>query len=104
MDIRRGVFFCARSAHTQTPLVAVCFRPRITQKQHMSKAFTRETDDDDDDEVSLPAIPAGTKNYITPAGYRRLKDEYMHLLDVERPARLRPCAPARGTPRAKQAV
>lgn len=53
----------------------------------MSKAFTRETeDDDDDDDVALPAIPAGTKNYITPAGYRRLKEEYMHLLDVERPA------------------
>ncbi|MBI5008020.1 MAG: transcription elongation factor GreB [Nitrosomonadales bacterium] len=52
----------------------------------MSKAFTRETDDDDDDDVSLPPIPAGSKNYITPAGYRRLKEEYMHLLDVERPA------------------
>lgn len=53
----------------------------------MSKAFTRENDDaDDEDDVSaLPAIPAGTKNYITPAGYRRLKDEYMQLLDVERP-------------------
>jgi len=54
----------------------------------VSKAFTREndTDDDDDDSVSLPALPAGTKNYMTPAGYRRLKDEYMHLLDVERPS------------------
>ena len=55
----------------------------------MSKAFTRENDDadDDDDELSpLPAIPAGTKNYMTPAGYRSLKEEYMHLLDVERPA------------------
>jgi transcription elongation factor GreB len=51
----------------------------------MSKAFTSETDDDDDEEVALPAIPVGTKNYITPAGYRRLKDEYMQLLDVERP-------------------
>jgi len=52
----------------------------------MSKAFTRETDDADDEELaSLPAIPAGTKNYMTPAGYRRLKEEYMHLLDVERP-------------------
>jgi len=52
----------------------------------MSKAFTRESDDDEDDELSpLPAIPAGTKNYMTPAGYRRLKEEYMHLLDVERP-------------------
>ncbi len=53
----------------------------------MSKAFTRESDtDDEDDSVSLPAIPAGSKNYMTPAGYRRLKDEYMHLLDIERPA------------------
>jgi transcription elongation factor GreB len=54
----------------------------------VSKAFTRESDDADDDEesASLPAIPAGSKNYITPAGYRRLKEEYMHLLDVERPA------------------
>ncbi len=52
----------------------------------MSKAFTRETEDDDDELSPLPAIPAGTKNYITPEGYRRLKEEYMHLLDVERPA------------------
>lgn len=55
----------------------------------MSKAFTRESDDaddDDDESASLPAIPVGSKNYITPAGYRRLKEEYMHLLDVERPA------------------
>ncbi len=54
----------------------------------MSKAFTRENDaaEEDDDDAGLPAIPAGTKNYMTPAGYRRLKEEYMHLLDVERPA------------------
>jgi transcription elongation factor GreB len=53
----------------------------------MNKAFTRENDDADDEEsASLPAIPAGAKNYMTPAGYRRLKDEYLHLLDVERPA------------------
>ena len=53
----------------------------------MSKAFTRENEEaDEDDELSaLPAIPAGTKNYMTPAGYRLLKTEYMHLLDVERP-------------------
>jgi transcription elongation factor GreB len=54
----------------------------------MSKAFTRETDSDDDDEdsPSLPALPVGTKNYMTPHGYRLLKAEYMHLLDEERPA------------------
>jgi transcription elongation factor GreB len=54
----------------------------------MSKAFTKENDDADDDEElsALSAIPAGTKNYMTPAGYRKLKEEYMHLLDVERPS------------------
>jgi transcription elongation factor GreB len=56
-------------------------------EKHMSKAFTRETEDEDEDELSpLPAIPAGAKNYITPEGYRRLKAEYMQLLDEERPA------------------
>ena len=54
----------------------------------MNKAFTREadsSDDDDDDDVGLPALPQGTKNYITPDGYRRLREELMSLLDVERP-------------------
>jgi transcription elongation factor GreB len=54
----------------------------------MSKAFTRESDaadDEDDDGAAAPAIPAGSKNYITPQGYRRLREELMTLLDVERP-------------------
>ena len=52
----------------------------------MSKAFTRENDQDDEDEdVGAPPIPAGLKNYITPAGFKRLKDEALHLLDKERP-------------------
>jgi transcription elongation factor GreB len=54
----------------------------------VSKAFTRESDaaDDEDDEgAAAPAIPAGSKNYITPQGYKRLREELMTLLDVERP-------------------
>jgi transcription elongation factor GreB len=52
----------------------------------MNKAFTRETDaEEDDEDPSLPALPAGARNYITPAGWRRLRDELMALLDVERP-------------------
>ena len=53
----------------------------------MSKAFTRENDaaDDDADEVSAPAVPAGAKNYLTPQGYARLRAELMNLLDGERP-------------------
>ena len=51
----------------------------------MNKAFTRETDNEDDDAPSLPALPAGGKNYITPAGYGRLRDELLDLIDNERP-------------------
>ena len=53
----------------------------------MSKAFTRETDrdDDDDQDDTLPALPAGIKNYMTPQGYARLRAELMQLIDEERP-------------------
>ncbi len=51
----------------------------------MSKAFTRETDNDDDEEGALPALPAGTRNYITPQGYARLRAELLQLIDDERP-------------------
>ncbi len=52
----------------------------------MSKAFTKESDSSDDDEdVGLPPLPAGTKNYITPQGYQRLRAELLHLIDDERP-------------------
>ncbi|MES2538862.1 MAG: transcription elongation factor GreB [Pseudomonadota bacterium] len=52
----------------------------------MNKAFVKESDDEDDDlDGGLPAIPAGTKNYITPAGYQRIKDELLQLIDVDRP-------------------
>jgi len=51
----------------------------------MSKAFTKETDSDDDEGVALPALPAGGKNYITPQGYARLRAELLDLIDNERP-------------------
>ncbi len=51
----------------------------------MSKAFTRETDQDDDEDIGLPALPQGTRNYITPAGYARLRAELLDLMDNERP-------------------
>ncbi len=52
----------------------------------MSKAFVKESDDDDDEAaVAALSIPAGAKNYITPAGYQRIKDELLHLIDVDRP-------------------
>jgi transcription elongation factor GreB len=53
----------------------------------MNKAFVKEADDaDDDDEApGLPPLPAGTRNYLTPQGWRRLREELMTLLDSERP-------------------
>ncbi|MFL6581022.1 MAG: transcription elongation factor GreB [Burkholderiales bacterium] len=52
----------------------------------MNKAFTKDNDEDDEDQdATAPPLPAGLKNYITPAGFKRLKDEALHLLDKERP-------------------
>ena len=51
----------------------------------MNKAFVKESAGDDEDEPALPAIPAGVKNYMTPQGHQRIKDELLHLIDVDRP-------------------
>ena len=54
----------------------------------MNKAFTRETDaaeDDDGEEIAAPPLPQGAKNYLTPQGFQRLRDELLGLLDDERP-------------------
>jgi transcription elongation factor GreB len=52
----------------------------------MNKAFTKETEsEDDDDELAAPPIPAGAKNYITPQGFERLRAELLGLIDDERP-------------------
>ena len=51
----------------------------------MSKAFTRESDTDgDDDELPVAPVPTG-KNYITRGGYERLRTELFALIDEERP-------------------
>lgn len=50
----------------------------------MSKAFTKENDDDDDAEK--PEIPTGNApNYVTPTGHKQLQDELQHLIREERP-------------------
>src|SRR5690349_5296484 len=53
----------------------------------MNKAFTKEPegDVDDDDGGALPPLPAGGKNYMTPAGYHHLRAELLQLIDEERP-------------------
>jgi transcription elongation factor GreB len=51
----------------------------------MSKAFTKEAEAEEDFEDEIQVLPAGTKNYITPDGLRRLQDEFAQLQTVERP-------------------
>jgi transcription elongation factor GreB len=53
----------------------------------MNKAFTRESDtapDEDEQELVSP-LPAGARNYMTPGGFGRLKDELERLVQKERP-------------------
>jgi transcription elongation factor GreB len=61
----------------------------INEVAAVNKAFTRESDsgddDGDDDDAALSPLPQGTKNYVTPGGYARLRAELMNLLDDERP-------------------
>ncbi|MFM1979125.1 MAG: hypothetical protein RLZ68_390 [Pseudomonadota bacterium] len=51
----------------------------------MSKAFSKESEGDDVDELQLPALPSSDKNYITPHGYATLRNELLDLIDSERP-------------------
>jgi transcription elongation factor GreB len=49
----------------------------------MTPNSTPSTEDDED--LALPALPAGARNYMTPAGYARLRSELFTLMDDERP-------------------
>ena len=55
----------------------------------MSKAFTRENDDEDDDdaapETGRSGLPPGAKNYITVHGVKRMQDELRELKTKTRP-------------------
>lgn len=53
----------------------------------MNKAFTKETEpiEDFDEEEAVNPLPTGSRNYITPGGYARLMDEFLWLMNRERP-------------------
>jgi transcription elongation factor GreB len=52
----------------------------------MSKAFVKESDDDAADlPDGAPALPQGIKNYMTPEGHRRMREELQRLLREDRP-------------------
>ena len=50
----------------------------------MSKAFTRESEDDSEPPVAAE-VPLPARNYISPAGYARLRAELKQRVEVERP-------------------
>ena len=54
----------------------------------MSKAFTNEETEveDDDGPDEGPPLPTGSRNYMTPGGFARLKSELDHLVTSERPS------------------
>ncbi len=53
----------------------------------MSKAFTKESDAEDAEAErdEGPALPQGTRNYMTPQGAEKMRHELLNLLNVERP-------------------
>jgi transcription elongation factor GreB len=63
----------------------------------MNKAFVKESEgDEDDDAPGTPALPPGTKNYMTSAGHARMRQEFERLVKVERPELVKVVAWAAG--------
>jgi transcription elongation factor GreB len=63
----------------------------------MNKAFVKESDaDEDDDAPAAPALPPGSKNYMTAGGHARMRQEFEHLVKVERPELVKVVAWAAG--------
>src|SRR6185437_8985783 len=75
-------------ARTAQPTVG---RPTSRARNYnrcMSKAFTNEanaSDERDDAPDEAPPLPAGTRNYMTPGGFARMKRELDQLVARERP-------------------
>jgi transcription elongation factor GreB len=65
------------------------FKFTETAPSDMNPSFSKESaanpESDDEEDINLPALPMGSKNYMSPAGYQRLRTELLQLLDVERP-------------------
>ncbi len=62
----------------------------------MSKAFTKETEAEEELPEFVDSLPPGVKNYMTPEGAERLRDELRQLRDVERPKLVESMAAAAG--------
>ncbi|MFM2408671.1 MAG: transcription elongation factor GreB [Pseudomonadota bacterium] len=68
----------------------------------MNKAFTKESDLDEDELEPAFKLPVGVKNYITPQGQRRLQDELDTLWKSERPVLVQTITWAAGNGRLRE--
>jgi transcription elongation factor GreB len=51
----------------------------------MSKAFTKDTDGDNEDDGEAEVVVDPVKNYVTPHSFAVMQEELRHLMRVERP-------------------
>ena len=51
----------------------------------MSKAFVKETEQEDEALEAAPGLPPGSRNYMTASGFAALGEELKHLVEKERP-------------------
>jgi transcription elongation factor GreB len=57
----------------------------VFDSHKMNKAFVKESEDGDEDEVPEAQLPSGAKNYMTVRGHAQIRAEFEHLVKVERP-------------------
>src|SRR5262249_9433787 len=75
-----------RQRRRRRPINAVSCGGSRESEGCMSKAFVKETDEAEEELPEAPGgLPPGTKNYITPDGFRRLQQELNRLSRTERP-------------------
>jgi len=74
---------CSRANAYNEQFCGIIFGVR---RMTMSKAFTREAETIDDDELEASSpLPVGARNYLTPGGFERMKAELERLVQKERP-------------------
>jgi transcription elongation factor GreB len=82
-----GFFFCVDAQHRRSRFVSSSVHFEHFDFDHfdMNQAPRQASDGDEDEDLGLPALPQGARNYMTPSGYARMRAELLTLIDDERP-------------------
>jgi transcription elongation factor GreB len=82
-----GFFFCVDAQHRRSSFVSSSVHFEHFDFDHfdMNQAPRQASDGDEDEDLGLPALPQGARNYMTPSGYARMRAELLTLIDDERP-------------------